>query len=760
MIEERVRAIFILMTCFFSVVSNAKENPFSLDRLKEFYNGFFCEQKQELFLADLTAPCPRSFWVSTQGSDSNPGTEQAPFRTLQRARDAVRALGAEWFEYDDVVVYIEEGTYRLEQPLELSGMDSGRNNHDVVYSASPGAHPVISGAIEVTDWSLYYAPLGIYRASVGSHTSRQLYVNGNRATRAQTTSNPAGFLPSWTAGGIEFIPTTLNPEAWRDASTWKNPQDIEAVLVTQWKMMRVPFESITPYSFPTNGLITLQQPAWNNANVYWDKDTMAPGEWSFWEVTRFENAYEFLTQPGQWYLDKTEGWLYYIPLSGEDINQADVELPILETLIDGQGTQELPIHHIRFEGLTFSYATWLSPSSNQGYVSDQSGQLLLGSDHQYNIIGHDQHVVPTPANLSFVFASQIVFYGNIFEHLGGAALYFGSGSLQNIVKSNLFTDISSSAIILGAVTQSDSHPTHPGYVLDSNLITNNLIRSVAKEYVDAAGIFIGFTSRTTISHNTIVDVPWAGIAMGWGWGLLDVGSFPGLPHATSGMWGTYTTPTPNNNSAILQNRIDDFLNVLWDGGAIYTTGQQGPSLPAGLLMMGNVATGKRASGGGNTFYTDGGSRYIQVYSNASYDNPIGVTFYGPPPQIGDPFYFQYPLYYLQNDLPYGSDSGGCVTYGDIDFSDNYWLEAPIPANIVTYNAFYFALLHFYPYSEKGFFNICPYSSEGISYPINLSYQNNHLIASKGDIPNFILSQAGVQSRPSTIPEDRWQLPPD
>ena len=167
----------------------------------------------------------------------------------------------------------------------------------------------------------------------------------------------------WTNGGIEFIPTSLNPPEWEYPNLWTNRQDIEAVIVTQWKMMRVPLSTITAYSPPNNGLITLQEPAWTNANVYFDISTNEPGEWSFWQVTRFENALQFLTEPGQWYLDSAGGVLYYMPLPGEDMSTADVELPILETLIVGQGTLGAPIQNIRFEGLTFSYATWLGPAA-------------------------------------------------------------------------------------------------------------------------------------------------------------------------------------------------------------------------------------------------------------------------------------------------------------------------------------------------------------------------------------------------------------
>ncbi len=699
----------------------------------------------------------KEFWVSKNGSDSNSGSKHSPFLTLQKARDAVRSLHSWVFQHHDVNIYIRGGTYRLQKTLRFTSKDSGRYGHNVIWRAAPGEHPLICGSMKVTGWSLYDASLNIYRAYVGPRQSRQLYVNGKRATRAQTTPYPAAFLPSWTNGGIEFIPTSLNPVAWADPSKWTNPQDIEAVIITQWKMMRVPLSSITPYSSHNNGLIAMQEPAWQNANIYFDINTNLPGIWSFWQVTRFENAYEFLTEEGQWYLDQKAGWLYYIPHAGEDLSTANVELPVVETLIQGTGTLHSPIENIQFKGLTFAYATWLDPSGKNGYVADQSGFVLVGSNHKPNYIGHDPHVVPSRGNLSFTYAKDILFYGNIFQHLGGVGLHCVTGCENTIIKSNLFTDISSSAIILGGVSETDAHPKHYDQTTRNNKITNNLVRSVGVEYVDAAGIFVGFSSKTRVSHNTIVNVPWSGIAMGWGWGLMDKGSFPGVPQATSGLWGKVTEQTANRGCTILKNKITDFLNVVWDGGAIYTTGQQGPSLSRGLLIKENVAYGKRVSGGGNTFYTDGGSRYIRLKGNISYNNPIGVTYLGPPPRADDPLPYS-SLPSDGNNVPYGSDTGGCCTYGDIQYKDNYWLQAPIPNNIVLYNSLYTILLGFSPYSSMGFFDICPFEINGVAYPTRLTYSKNKTFNTVVELPQDTLSNAGVQSKPSTIPRRLWVLP--
>ena len=144
------------------------------------------------------------FWVSPYGDDDSPGTRSAPFLTLERARDAVRALD-ETQRGGDIVITIKGGNHRLTRTLALDWRDSGRDGHHVVYRAAPGEHPVISGSLRVQKWSLYDPVLGIYQAYVGQRESRQLFVNGRRAIRARTAPYPAGFRPAYfTLFGIAF----------------------------------------------------------------------------------------------------------------------------------------------------------------------------------------------------------------------------------------------------------------------------------------------------------------------------------------------------------------------------------------------------------------------------------------------------------------------------------------------------------------------------------------------------------------------------
>lgn len=727
-------------------------------------------------------------WISPFGDDTAKGGKETPLRSLRHAHDTLTSIAKRKSGATRVTIYLADGLYRLDAPLVFDSAQFGPGAIDVAFKALPGAAPIISGGIQISGWKLHDARLNIYKASVPANSrARQLFVNGKGATRARTKmsggNNPAGFLPKpllptdpqqspyVVSGGIAFVTTALNDERWRDPTKWRNPQQIEAVIKTQWKMMRVPLQAVA--SAPSNdgdcasGTITLQQPAWTNANLFFGFGTEAPGIWSFWQVTYFENALEFLDHPGEWYLDQTTDELFYCPREGEDMSKVDVELPVLETLIEARGTPDQPVANLRFEGITFRCATWLAPNSEQGYVADQSGFHLTGDEHLPNYFGHAQVWSRTPGNLQFHHARDIVLVNNRFENLGAVAVDFGPGCQRCRVERNHFEEISSAAIQLGGVSK--EHRNAPaGQQTSDNVIANNRISRTGRDYVDSAAIYIGFARNTLVEHNSIDDVPWAGIAIGWGWGLLDEGMFPGIgAGAASGMWGTFTTPTTASGNKLLRNRITRFLQDRWDGGAIYTNGQQGPSMEEGLLIEGNVAQGKRPGGGGNTFYTDAGSRYILLNNNVSLANPIGHVDLGPPPQAGDPLPYT-DFASIANILPYGGEIGGCCTYGDIRYENNYWRAGLIPLEEIAIDAAVAIADAVIPgfslkplYSAHGFYDIeagyMPSNPSGkqpipqnekygnTTFPTNLVYVNNHDLAlGKFGVPEEILRNAGPQ----------------
>lgn len=646
--------------------------------------------------------CSNDYWVSPTGSDVATGDASNPFLTIARARNAIRESTA--VNGCAPRVTIKGGTYRLSEPLTFTSQDSGTAKLLVVYQAASGETPIISGAVQVSGWTLLDAGLNIWQAQTAVTTDtmpRQLYVNGVRATRARTVDYPNYYIPTAT-GYLYLYLIGSDPQI---PPVWTNPTAVEAVTVTQWKMMRCPIAQIIDAAE-----VVMQTPCWTNVTVF-------PEPWNFQLLSWWENAYEFLDEAGEWYLNPVTKVLYYIPRDGEDMSTADVELPVLEKLVDVSGTSSQPVSYINFDGLSFMYATWFSPSTSEGYALDQSGFHLTGTGHsaETDIVGHDPNTTRTPGNLSFSYARYITFENNTVEHMGAVGLDFDTGAQNNLIMNNTISDISSAGIQLGGNTTVDARPSVATQLTTDNTISNNLIEYTGREFYDTPGIYVGITTRTTVDHNDIQHVPWSGIAIGWGWGMLDPGGFAGLPHATPNYWGTFTTPTAAQGNQILHNHIQYFLEKLWDGGAIYTTGFQGTSMADGQLIAYNVAENKRALAGGNTFYTDGGSRYVTVKENVSLNNPQGFMDFGP--CLKDSSFST--LCLLTDVLEYGQDMGGCIPYGDLTFQQNYLRDT------------------------LDFYDICT-NDNFPNYPVGMSFIDNVKVSSSSEVPASILSEAGRQ----------------
>lgn len=101
-------------------------------------------------VAHARGPCAVEFWVAPDGDDGATGDRTHPFRTIGRARDALRGRGPGCRAVVNV-----GGTHRLTEPLRLDPRDSGSQGHEVVYRAAPGTHPVISGAVRVRGFTLH-----------------------------------------------------------------------------------------------------------------------------------------------------------------------------------------------------------------------------------------------------------------------------------------------------------------------------------------------------------------------------------------------------------------------------------------------------------------------------------------------------------------------------------------------------------------------------------------------------------------------------
>ncbi|WP_443060782.1 fibronectin type III domain-containing protein [Streptomyces sp. NBC_00448] len=558
------------------------------------------------------APPSQDVYVAPYGNDHAAGDARHPVRTLARAQDLVRQRDHHLAA--DLTVHLVDGTYRLDHPLTLDSRDSGSGGHQVVWQGSGKA--VISGGKQVTGWHQVTGHSGLWAAPAprGLSDTRQLYVDGVRATRA------AGQVPvtlTKTATGYTAASDTL--------AKWPDIAGAEFVYTsgeTLWNMVR---DGLGQWTQPrcdvasaSGTTVTMVQPCWDNSNKRVEfpdipgrtVSMVGPGALTNGaHVTYMENARELLDTPGEWYLDRAAHTVYYMPRKGEDLPRADVEAPALEKLVDGRGTAAAPLHDVAFRGLQFSYATWLTPSSPEGFSEIQAGYTISGPTGYateglcgFQAGGQCPFGAWTkePGNVAIDHGRDLDFSDDAFVHLGAAGLELGDGTQHTTVRGSVFTDISGNGVEVGGVDQ--ALPTDDADVTRDVQLTDNHLYALPREFTGGVPIVNGYTQHDLISHNQIDHVGYSGISMGWG----------GWPDKI----GSPATPNDSHDNTVSDNLITDYMQGLDDGGGIYTQGLTGSSMATGEKVTGNVI--HTQFGLGKSVYTDNGCTYETVSGNVLY----------------------------------------------------------------------------------------------------------------------------------------------
>lgn len=536
-----------------------------------------------------------NLWVDpVNGSDNNPGTSSTQaFRTLAKAQTAVRSMNTNMS--DDLVVNLLGGTFQQSTTLALNAADSGTNGHTVRWQAAPGATPTISGAKTISGWTS--AGNGIYKASVGSLDFRQLYVNGQRATRGRYPDNGSWFQIQSSSASNKTI--TVPASA---VGSWTSTGAPEMVLETQWGESYLRVKSVVVSG--QSATVSFQDA---ESNILFQRPypILSNGSPFHWEASQ-----AFVTQPGEWYLDNANGVVYYKPRPGEDLSTASVTAPALQTLVDVSGANlDSQASNISFSGITFTGTTWTRPTTS-GYLNAQGGLYNLSANMQ-----NQQYVGRPPAAVHVSDASNITFSGDQFTNIGSTALDLDHGTTNSTAIGNVVHDVSGNGIMIGKFSDPDveyhslyNPPSTPAGsdvrdVAKGNTITDNLITRIGLDYYGTAAINAGWVNSTTITHNEISDVPWAGISVGWGW------------QHTQGALG---------NNTVTTNDISNAVNRLCDTGAIYHLSVDPGSTYSNNYIHDMVPTAAACGSPIPGIYLDEGSDQLTVSNNVISNTPDGV----------------------------------------------------------------------------------------------------------------------------------------
>ena len=263
---------------------------------------------------------PAQIFVATTGNDTNPGTLEKPFATLQRAQQAARkAAGRE-----AVTVLVREGTYYLPETLVFTAEDSGTKAAPVVYQAYQKEQPVISGGVRLNDlkWEPYKD--GILQAKVpAGFATDQLFVNGER--------QPMARYPNFDPKERHFNGWAADAFSPERAARWKDP----------------PAGSSMPCMPPSGVACIMSSPA--RARTTRSPMKAAGRTTGRWACT---TAVSWRTSSRNWMRPASGSWiartalLYFYPPAGVDLATATIEAVRLKHLIEFRGTEQAPVRFV------------------------------------------------------------------------------------------------------------------------------------------------------------------------------------------------------------------------------------------------------------------------------------------------------------------------------------------------------------------------------------------------------------------------------
>ncbi len=437
------------------------------------------------------------YYVSPDGNDANAGTEAAPFRTIQAAQEAVRSCNDNMT--GDIVVNIADGTYYIDEMLDFGVEDSGMNGHRVIYRGTGENKPVISGGERVPEFvkSEYER---IYVADYDDDVILQLSVNGKRRYVAKADNMIKGAKKKYTYDSeLYYLIYPNDPKdsynynngdtSWgydgiylskSDFGNYENPEDILFVWDRGWVTNIVPVSSITTDNKKVGDdyyAVTMQPGIWDNhrrnASTY-SNNTHPDGAREFTAM----NAFELLDEPGEFYYNRKEKKLYYMPEEDEDMGDAVVVVPKLDTLvcIDGNDVND-KVKNITFENLKFTDSQW-------DYIDGFTGQQatkIFGMSLSAN----------APRAIYVERADGIEFNNNVICNIGGSAIDYHNAVSNSKIVGNAIYDIGESAILSGARNHSDyslGSKTSDDTVPSSDGVSNSVPEAYKDSAVDLAGM--------------------------------------------------------------------------------------------------------------------------------------------------------------------------------------------------------------------------------------------------------------------------------
>ena len=498
----------------------------------------------------FSAAAENVLYVSPDGSDTADGSFLSPLCSLEGAKNAAKSMAGH------VTVYFRAGTYLFDNTVNFDENDKS----DVTYKAYDGEKVVFTSGAAYSDFE---------KCTVNGHEAFKKYVGTDADFSILFDENEMleqGRFPSSGYLNVKSVSDDdilIKPETeseyytaysgmYADSSELSELDNIESATVKILHWWKDETLQISDYDGKTGHITFDKAPSM----------TVNAGDRFF-----LLNVYEAVDEPGEWYLDKSDGVLYVIPEEGSSPDDYTVFGATLETLINVDGVDSISFENIIFRGNGRSY-----------YAEREHSQAAYNAD----------------SCVKYKNASDFHMKNCEFRDIGASAVFVGENVENADVDSCVFNNIGAQAVFV----KGENVDVTDERVTKNIRIINNSISEYGRYYYNAVGVLVIHANSVEISHNEIHDGYYTAVSVGWVWG--------------------YSYSVTYNNK-ICDNLIYNIgQGWLSDMGGIYTLGNQPNTVVSGNVIH-NVSADPEESGyGGWGIYLDEGSSYMLVEKNLVY----------------------------------------------------------------------------------------------------------------------------------------------
>ncbi len=496
------------------------------------------------------------FYVSPDGNDTNNGSIEKPWLSLDGAKKNIGAIDKSGI--DTVFVFFRTGEYIHNNTVVFNIKDGSehsiviyRNYHKEKPVFSSAVHPVwiVTNIIDVGNNDSIIMQTPIVRANVKASHIDILLCNGRWMPKARSPL----FMPHSVEEKEWMTRYTKIPNSFKISKSQEGNSYLSILPKQKWIHNILPIQEI---NFNAN-LLKVAVPA------TYELDSVGFGSFPDGHAW-IDNDPFSLDEPGEWYFDRNSQVLYWWPEKMEDT--ANAIIPAFTELIRVEGRinynkVDTCVKNIYFKGITFTCG------SMHHWEENHTGWGLQ----------HDWEMFDKPTALvRFRGTEHCGLIGCSFINSAGAGIRMDLSAHNNIVESCTFSHLGGTAILLAGYGPGKKDNNHDNRIID------NRIDHIGKILWHSPGIFIWQSGNNIVAGNYIHHTPYSGIIISgritWDrkgmeqcsktirWNEIQE------PLSEKPDWYVIEKYLHARNNIVMENEIHNIMLMIGDGNAIYLSG--------------------------------------------------------------------------------------------------------------------------------------------------------------------------------------------